>query len=404
MKLTDLNIDCLLRIFKYLSERELIILCEASNYLNAVIDQNIFYAMTKDLLLCGHRNKPCVERRNPTQLSYLRRLQIARNWLKGDYVERHYYHHAQMFASKLWLDSDTLYITHANYLRKYRRAGPEALQRRYEEEISTPTLSDISDFVKKQDTIFAGRVCGTCFVKDADDITEQPMHHAKEYLFCVDFLDDVYVTSTDNCCKLWKRSKEFGLTHFDLFMRLGHSFKSMKVSNDGQWLYGGLYTDTGRRALRAIHVESGEELVFNSNTISIYDLKLKDDQVLFTANFDTTFRMFDRRTDRDVAIWEDPFDSSIYCLEYDGLYAVLCGAKHHSRVNLYDIRVPGKYIQLYFPGRNTGRQQYRTSPVYSLACDSQYMFVATDHNLRVFDFTTNYGVQRDYSHFLDTIR
>lgn len=126
--------------------------------------------------------------------------------------------------------------------------------------------------------------------------------------------------------------------------------------------------------------------------------------MIFTANFDTTFRMFDRRTDRDVSIWEDPFDSSIYRLEYDGLYAVLCGAKHHSRVNLYDIRVPGKYIQLYFPGRNTGRQQYGTSPVYSLACDSQYMFVATDHNLRVFDFGTNYAVQRDYSDFLDSIR
>ncbi|EDV97626.1 F-box/WD repeat-containing protein 4 [Drosophila grimshawi] len=402
MKLTDLNIDCLLRIFKYLSESELVILCQANNYIGTVIDQNIFYAMTKDLLLCGHRNRPCVENRNPTQLTYFRRLQVARNWLKGAYVERHYYHHAQMFASKLCLDSDALYITHANYLRKYLRAGAEALQRRYDEEISTPTISDISDFVKKHDTIFAGRVCGTCFVSDADGITEQPMHRAREYLYCVDFVDDVFVTSTDTCCKLWKRSKEFGLTHFDLFMQLQHSFKSTKLSADSQWLYGGLYTDKGRRALRAIHVESGEELVFNSNSISIYDLKIKDDHVLFTANFDTTFRMFDRRTDRDVSIWEDPFDSSIYCLEYDGLYGVLCGTKHHNRVNLYDIRVPRKYIQLYFPGRT--RQSYRGSPVYSLACDSQYMFIATDHNLRVFDFTTSYSVQRDYSNFYELQR
>ncbi|XP_030573107.1 F-box/WD repeat-containing protein 4 [Drosophila novamexicana] len=404
MKITDLNIDCLLRIFKYLSERELVILCETSNYFNAVIEQNIFYAMTKDLLLCGHRNRPSVEKRNRTQLTYFRRLQVARNWLRGVYMERHYYHHAQMFSSKLWLDSDALYITHANYLRKYRRAGPEALQRRYEVEITTPTLSNIADFVKKQDTIFAGRVCGACFVNDTDGITEQAMHHAKEYMFSVDFVNEVYATSTDTCCKLWKRSTEFGLTHFDLFMQLQHSFKSMKLSDDAQWLYGGLYTDTGRKALRAINVESGEEQVLNSNTISIYDLKIKDEHVLFTANFDTTFRMFDRRTDRDVAVWEDPFDSSIYCLEYDGLYAVLCGAKYHSRVNLYDIRVPGKYIQLYFPGRATARQNYRSSPVYSLACDSQYMFIATDHNLQVLDFTTNYGIQRDYSHFHESLR
>lgn len=148
---------------------------------------------------------------------------------------------------------------------------------------------------------------------------------------------------------------------------------------------------------------SGEELVLNSDSISIYDLKLKDDNVLFTANFDTTFRMFDRRIDRDVSVWEDPFDSSFYCLEYDGLYGVLCGAKHHARVNLYDIRVPGRYIQLYFPSRT--RQHYRGSPVYSLACDSVYMFVATDHNLRVFDFkNTNYGIPRDYTNFHEYCR
>ncbi|KAL7734485.1 hypothetical protein ACLKA6_010805 [Drosophila palustris] len=398
MKLTDLNIDCLLRIFRYCSERELVILCQASNYLGAVIEQNIFYAMTQDLLLCGHRNKPCVEKRTQSPLTYFERLQVGRNWLKGVYLERHYFHHSQMFPSRLCLDSDFLYITHVNYLRKYRRTGPESLQRRYDKEISTSTVSDISDFVKKQDTIFAGRVNGSCFVSDTDAITEQTMHHAKEYLYCVDFVDNVYVSSTDTCCKLWKRSQEFGLSHFDLFMQLQHSFKSMKLSADGQWLFGGLYTDTGRRALRAIHVESGEEQVLNSNTISIYDLKMKDDHVLFTANFDTTFRIFDRRTDRDVSIWEDPFDSSFYCLEYDGLYAVLCGAKYHGRVNLYDIRVPGKYIQLYFPART---RQHRSSPVYSLACDSQYMFVATDHNLRVFDFKTNYGVERDYSIFHD---
>ncbi|XP_060656682.1 F-box/WD repeat-containing protein 4 [Drosophila nasuta] len=395
MKLTDLNVDCLLGVFKYCSERDLVNLYKANNYLGSVIEQYVFYAMTMDSLLCGHRNRPCVERRNQSQMTYFERLQVARNWLSGIYLERHYFHHAQMFPSKLCVDADALYITHANYLRKYLRTGPESLQRRYAEEISTPTISDISDFVMKQNTIFAGRVNGSCFVRDGDGITEETLHHAKEYLFCVDFVDDVYASSTDTCCKLWKRSQEFGLSHFDLFMNLQRSFKCMKLSDDGQWLFGGLYTDAGRRALRGIHTESGEEQVFNSNTISIYDLKMKDDQVLFTANFDTTFRIFDRRIDRDVCIWEDPFDSSFYCLEYDGLYAVLCGAKYHSRVNLYDIRVPGKYIQLYFPGRT--RQHHRSSPVYSLACDSQYMFVATDHNLRVFDFRTNYGIKRDYS-------
>lgn len=145
---------------------------------------------------------------------------------------------------------------------------------------------------------------------------------------------------------------------------------------------------------------SATQSILNSNTISIYDLKLKDDNVIFTANFDTTFRMYDRRSNRDEAIWEDPFDSSFYCLDYDGLYAVLCGAKYHGRVNLYDIRVPGKYMQLYFPYR----KRQSSSPVYSIACDSRYLFVATDHNLRVFDFKADCAVSRDYRNIFSEMK
>lgn len=131
---------------------------------------------------------------------------------------------------------------------------------------------------------------------------------------------------------------------------------------------------------------------------------MKDEHVLFTANFDTSFRIYDRRSDRDESIWEDPFDSSFYCLDYDGLYAVLCGAKYHSRVNLYDIRVPGKHMQLYFPNfQGKGRRDYRSSPVYSLACDSRYLFVGTDRDMHVLDFKVNCAVSRDYSNFIRKI-
>ncbi|EDV52506.2 F-box/WD repeat-containing protein 4 [Drosophila erecta] len=397
MSLKDLTIDCLLCIFDYCSEGDLLCLCRADPALEDIIDAHYFHPLAYDLLLCGHRNNPRIGKRNRTRLKNYERIEVSRNWVSGTYFERPYFHHVQMFPTKLCLEADFLYITHAGYLRKYRRSSCDALHRRFDEEISTSTQTDISDFVKKNETIFAGRVCGSCFHYDTDScmMTEQRMHPANEYLYCVDFVKDLYATSTDHGCRLWQRAQEFGMTHFDQVMNLPHAFRSLELSSDGQWLYGGLYTDDGRRALRAVHIESGEELVFSSNTRSIYDLKMKDDQVIFTANFDTTFRMFDRRIDRDVAIWEDPFDSSFYSLEYDGLHAVLVGTNRHARVNLYDIRMK-KYVQLYFPGRT--RQHNSLSPVYSLACDRQYMFVATDHNLRVFDFKASCGIRRDYSH------
>ncbi|KAH8378970.1 hypothetical protein KR009_002334, partial [Drosophila setifemur] len=398
LKLTDLNTYCLLKIFDYLSEADLLRLSMASRFLEGIINSNIFAKWAMDLLLCGIRDNPSVNQRNFFRLPNFRRIQISRNWVKGVYEQRPYFHHDPMFPTKLCLESDALYITHASYLRRYRRTREDAMDRLYEKEIYTSASTDISDFVKKQNTIFAGRTCGSCFLyDDGYVIAEQRMHASNEYLHCVDFLNSLYVTSTDTCCKLWQRSQEFGQTHFDLVMELNRAFKSMKLSADGQWLFGGLYTDKDRKALRAIDVETGEEMVFNSDTMSVYDLKIKDDQVLFMANFDTTLRMFDRRVDSDVATWEDPFDSSFYCLEYDGLYAVLAGTSMHARVNLYDIRMP-KHVQMYFPGRSWRHDGF--SPVYSLACDSQYMFIATDHNLRVFDFSCSLGTARDYNNII----
>ncbi|XP_053953759.1 F-box/WD repeat-containing protein 4 [Anastrepha ludens] len=395
IRITDLNLDCLLRILEYCSEQDLLNLCRVHRTLRNVIEQNIFYVKTLDSLMCGHRNCPRISRRTYNSISYGTRLNIARNWLQGRYREYEYYHHAQMFPTKLLLERNILYVTYMDYLRVYGRSNIEPLQRRCQQEICTSSRGDISSFTKKRDTIFAGRVTGNCYIWEDGYGNEQQLHSAKEYLHCVDFEDDLYVTSTNVCAKLWRRTNELGLVYLEQVGDLPQEYKVLKLSDGGERLFGGLYTDVDSHALREYDVETGKATVLNSRTLSIYDLLIKDEHVLFTGNFDTTCRMYDRRSHRDEAVFEDPFDSSFYCIEYDGLYALLCGTKYHSRVNLYDIRMPNKYQQLYFP-RRSRRSKNQSSPVYSLACDNRYLFVATDHNLRVFDFKYNCEECRDY--------
>ncbi|XP_065358896.1 F-box/WD repeat-containing protein 4 [Calliphora vicina] len=397
MKLLDLNTDCLLNIFSYCDEKDLINLCRAHWLLNNVIDNNIFQKQSLDLLMCGHRDRPAIIKRTHSYLSFANRLKIAANWLNGCYREQHYFHRSKMFATKLHLERNWLYVSYASYLSQYKRLKAEALQRRYHQEITTGNKADIGDFVKKNDSIFVGRVTGSCFIYEDGYATEQQLHLPKEYLRCVDFAGQMYATSTDKGGKIWRREEELGLINLDLMKNLKESYKTMRFNDSGDKLFGGLYTSIKRCALREIDLVSGYEHALNSNTISIYDLKLKDDNVLFTANFDTSFRLYDRRSDRDEMIWEDPFDSSFYCLEYDGLNAVLCGTKYHSRVNLYDIRKPGKHMQLYFPQvQSRQRGDFKSSPVYSLVCDSRYLFVATDRNVHVLDFKVDCAVRKDY--------
>lgn len=114
----------------------------------------------------------------------------------------------------------------------------------------------------------------------------------------------------------------------------------------------------------------------------------------------------------------DPYDAAVYTLATDGQHAILCGMSAHCRVNLYDRRQARTFVQMFYPrldqpmpalqkrpGQRNQPQQpqqhqqhhhQRGSPVYSLACDATQLFVATDHNLRVLDFSAHWAQPRDY--------
>lgn len=133
----------------------------------------------------------------------------------------------------------------------------------------------------------------------------------------------------------------------------------------------------------------------NSRTVSVYSIVWRDANSLLTASYDSMLRLFDVRSNANEMVWMDPFDSALFSLAYDGLHGVVCGMNYHCRVNLYDLRKPRDFVQMYYPTMDAD-VMYRGSPVYSLACDSSQLFIATDHNLRVLDFTADWAVERNY--------
>lgn len=277
---------------------------------------------------------------------------------------------------------------------------PDSIDRSGYLEIGSKTFgSDISNFAKKNDELFIGQVCGNAVLYDCESSlqTELKLHESNEYLTCLDFEDNIYVTGSDHELKIWRKEIEFDeFISLDLQHTINEHFMCAKIS--GGKVFGGLYVNLPERlALKEIDVESGAVATLNSTSFSIYDLKIKDDNILYTANFDTTTRVYDRRTDSDEIIFMDPFDSSAYCVEHDGNFALLSGSKHHGRVNLYDIRVPNQVTQIYYPCKT---KRKGSSPVYSLCCDSRYLFVTTDFNLRIFDFKADWAEVKDYSNII----
>ena len=136
--------------------------------------------------------------------------------------------------------------------------------------------------------------------------------------------------------------------------------------------------------------------MLNSDSTAVYDVQWKDPHTIFSGHFDTTFRIHDLRANSDTAVWTDPYDLAVYCFAYDGSHGVLCGMKYHCRVNLLDLRMPHKPVQLYFPNmRYPGSSG--SSPAYSVMHDQSQLFIATDRNLRVFDFDADWAAAKEYT-------
>lgn len=134
----------------------------------------------------------------------------------------------------------------------------------------------------------------------------------------------------------------------------------------------------------------------NTKSASIYSMLWKDKNIIMTGNYDSTLRMIDTRINEEVHQWLDSYDSAIFSLDFDGLNGVVCGQNYHCRVTLYDLRIPGKFIQMYYP-----KMEYsnRGSPVYGITCDASHLFVATDHNLRILDFNADWAAEKNYQDF-----
>lgn len=194
-----------------------------------------------------------------SNLSYRDRIKISNNWINGRYTEQIYFNHNKFYPSKIYIDNENFYMTHTGMLRIHKRIKhDDAIERKIYREIGSPIKSDISDFRKKNHLIFAGRICGNCFLYNTitDDLNELKLHTAKEYLMSVEFLNNIYITSTDKICRLWHETYELGIMDLELKHEFNENFKCLDISPNNQKIIGGKYMDLNGEGLKEIDIET----------------------------------------------------------------------------------------------------------------------------------------------------
>ncbi|XP_069394952.1 F-box/WD repeat-containing protein 4 isoform X2 [Paralichthys olivaceus] len=106
---------------------------------------------------------------------------------------------------------------------------------------------------------------------------------------------------------------------------------------------------------------------------------------LFTCGYDTFIRLWDLRLSprKCVMEWEEPHDSTLYCIQTDGNYMIASGSSYYGVVRLWDKRQTA-CLQFFQLSSEPG-----SSPVYCLRFSSAHLYAALATALHSLDFQQN---------------
>ncbi|PVD39432.1 hypothetical protein C0Q70_02062 [Pomacea canaliculata] len=319
------------------------------------------------------------------------RYRVAVNWEKGHHQDSWLLRHNIRLLPWVQKDENILWISRGNQICKFHVKSSGHL-REYQIGPLRGLEADVTRFVVKNGLVVSGcRGGGVC----AWEATSCVLLLRHSYLHrsdtqCVDMVDDLLISgSKDKTVKFTPMFRK-DLTVVKSF-KIGDRVWSLSVSPDKKTLaVGGACHNNPPVSL--IDLSSGFLLGHlgdgHKRGAGVMDMAFESPNILLTGGHDTYLRMWDLRTHTCVQLWEDPFDSAVYCLQTDGQNTVITGTARHGLVRLWDKRQKD-HIQtivnmLLGQAYYTGNQ---SSPVYSMASDVHRLYVALDMGLNMMDFS-----------------
>ncbi|KAK7110224.1 F-box/WD repeat-containing protein 4-like [Littorina saxatilis] len=377
-RILDLPDDVIYIIFQYLGPDSLCRLsqvCQRFRQLSS--EDSVWLPFEKERSLLRSSNSRCI-------LSLKERYRVSLNWESGRRHEAWLLRHN--FRLLPWIQKDqnnTLWVSRGSRILKFDVKDNGRLR----ESAGGPLYglnSDVTRFVVNNGIVVSGCRGGGVSTWEASSGV-QLMHcynaHSSETQ-CVDVADDVIVSgSKDNTMKVLSMFPEDKQRVRQSF-NIGDRIWSLSVSPNKSTVAVGTAC-YNNPAICLLDIHSGQLLGHlgdeHKRGSGVLDLKFESPNILLTCGHDTYLRMWDMRTHTCVSSWEDPFDSTLYCLQTDGQCSMLTGTARHGLVRLWDKRQQN-HVQIYYSGG-------QHSPVYSLAGSSQHLYVALDMGLYFVDFS-----------------
>lgn len=372
-------------VFSYCDVHTLGRLRCVSKRLNALLSPSYLWIQrSKNILATNQRDQRVLERSRHV-LGPVEKCWQSVRWKTGRYREIVLLRHNKRFIPWLHMERDTLWYSQGDTILRFYRSANGRVQDRCVLALNG-LAGDVCHFVCKEGLCVSGGNDGSIAVWKASSGT---VLHRRRYchskpISSVDISNNIVVTgSRDKTIKVWTLNERHAST-LSLFIAIWDRVCSVAIMEEKQLLLSGSAGCNGAPPLQAFDLSTGALVSVlgpdHRNGAGVLHVYPESPTEVLSCGYDTYVRLWDVRTPaRCVRSWEDPHDSTVYCVASDHNVTVLSGTNRYGVVRLWDKRMT-RQVQMYYVGPGN-------SPVYSLVFDPCYMYVALDQYLNVLSFT-----------------
>ncbi|XP_058553525.1 F-box/WD repeat-containing protein 4 isoform X2 [Neofelis nebulosa] len=292
------------------------------------------------------------------------RVKVSQNWRLGRCREGILLKWRCSQMPWMQLEGDSLYISQANFILAYQFRPDGASLNRRPLGVFAGHDEDVCHFVLANSHIISAGGDGKIGVhKIHSTFTVKYSAHEQE-VNCVDCRGGIIVSgSRDRTAKVWPLASG----------RLGQCLHTIQTE-DRVW------------SIAISPLLSGQLMMHLGSDFppgaGVLDVMYESPSTLLSCGYDTYVRYWDLRASvrKCVMEWEEPHDSTLYCLQTDGNHLLATGSSYYGVVRLWDRRQ--RACLHAFPLTSTPL----SSPVYCLRFTTKHLYAALSYNLHVLDF------------------
>ncbi|XP_047460063.1 F-box/WD repeat-containing protein 4 [Mugil cephalus] len=381
MLLSQLPDDVLYHILSYLDCRSLGRLSQVCRSICRFVNQDVVWKkVAKAFLNTGiTRSGTDIYPHIPLK----ERVKIAQNWCSGVCKRAIPLKWKTKLLPWLQLDGDVLFLSQAGDVGAYHLHQVSKRLQRNPFEIYSGHNGDVCRFVLTESQLISGGSDGKILVhsRRSDESVELSGHNQE--VNCLDSKDGLIVSgSRDRTVRVWTPASMSPTDTIPMYDRVW----SVAISPTLSSFATGTACCENFSPLSIWDVERsmcvcslGSEF---RRGAGVLDIVFESPFQLFSCGYDTFIRLWDLRLSprKCVMEWEEPHDSTLYCIQTDGNHMIASGSSYYGVVRLWDKRQT-KCLQFFQLSRDPV-----SSPVYCLRLSSSHLYAALATSLHSLDF------------------